>query len=112
LKVFESILNNKYFAKTTVILFMNKIDLFIEKLKTKSIKTAFPEYEGNGTVEDASDYIEKQFLSKNVVKKDTKTRRLIFPYFTCATDTGNVSKVFEACKATILDANLRRLGLG
>ncbi len=101
LKVFENIINNKFFKKSTIILFMNKIDLFIDKLRLKSIKTCFPEYDGTNQLEDASDFIERQFLSRSedyAIKPGDAKKRMIFPYFTCATDTNNVKKVFDACK--------------
>jgi len=34
-----------------------------------------------------------------------------FPYFTCATDSGNMKRVFDACKQVILKKNLEKLGL-
>jgi len=105
-KVFEAIINNKYFNKSTVILFMNKIDLMREKLLNTRINVCFPEYDGNNSFEDCSDYIEKKFLE---VSEDKK--RMIFPHLTCATDTNNIRHVFDACKVTILNNNLHRLGL-
>jgi len=106
IKVFESITNNKYFAQSTVILFLNKIDLFQDKLSKVNIKCCFPEYDGDNSFSDASEYIKARFLEVN-----QDSNRLIFPHLTCATDTTNVSKVFEACKLTILSQNLQKLGL-
>lgn len=45
-RLFESICNSRWFINTSIILFMNKKDLFMEKIKRVSIKTAFPEYTG------------------------------------------------------------------
>ncbi|VDM58824.1 unnamed protein product [Angiostrongylus costaricensis] len=45
-RLFESICNSRWFINTSIILFLNKRDLFIEKIKHLSIKTAFPEYTG------------------------------------------------------------------
>jgi len=107
LKVFETVVNNKYFANSTIILFMNKSDLFRDKLQQTSIKYCFgDEYEGDGSFDDASHFIETCFLESSENKK-----RMIFPHITCATDTQNVKKVFDACKVTILNNNLHRLGL-
>jgi len=46
LKLFESICNNKWFTKTSVILFLNKKDLFAEKIVHSNITVCFPEYAG------------------------------------------------------------------
>jgi len=105
-KVFGSIVNNKYFANSTIILFLNKTDLFRDKVQKVSLKCCFPDYEGDMSYDDAIEYIKAKFLEVN---KDEN--RMIFPHPTCATDTTNVSKVFEVCKLTILNNNLKNLGL-
>ena len=47
LKLFDSICNNKWFTDTSIILFLNKKDLFEEKIKKSSLTICFPEYTGN-----------------------------------------------------------------
>jgi len=106
IKVFDNIVNNKYFQQSTIILFMNKIDLFEDKIKKVSLKVCFPDYDGDNSFKDACEYIKMRFMDVN-----TDENRLIFPHLTCATDTTNVSKVFDACKLTILNKNLQKLGL-
>lgn len=45
-----------------MILFLNKSDLFAEKIKSgKSIKVAFPDYNGNGSFEDSAKFIQNKF---------------------------------------------------
>lgn len=46
LQVFDDIVNNKWFAKTAVILFLNKRDLFEEKIKSVDLNVCFPDYRG------------------------------------------------------------------
>lgn len=46
LQLFKSICNNRFFRQAGMILFLNKKDLFAEKLRFSSIKTCFPEYSG------------------------------------------------------------------
>jgi len=46
LKLFDSICNNKWFTDTSIILFLNKKDLFEEKIKKSSLTVCFPEYTG------------------------------------------------------------------
>lgn len=44
--LFDSIINEPVFEKTTVILFLNKMDLFEEKIKTVKVKDYFPSFDG------------------------------------------------------------------
>ncbi len=47
LQLFKSICNNRFFRQAGMILFLNKKDLFAEKLRFSSIKICFPEYTGS-----------------------------------------------------------------
>jgi len=49
LKLFDSICNNKWFTDTSIILFMNKKDLFEEKIKKSPLTICFPDYTGKIT---------------------------------------------------------------
>ncbi len=42
--IFDTIVNNRCFRQVSIILFFNKTDLLIEKIKEKSIKDYFPEF--------------------------------------------------------------------
>lgn len=46
MKLFDSICNNKWFIDTSIILFLNKKDLFGEKIKKSPLTICFPEYTG------------------------------------------------------------------
>jgi len=105
IRVFDNICNNKYFEETAMILFLNKEDLFREKIKHVHLSICFEEYRGENTFEATSAYIKDRFLEVN------KGQKMIFPHFTTATDTRNIQRVFEACKLVILKGNLEKLGL-
>ncbi|MBW02057.1 Guanine nucleotide-binding protein G(k) subunit alpha, partial [Eschrichtius robustus] len=47
MKLFDSICNNKWFTDTSIILFLNKKDLFEEKIKRSPLTICYPEYTGN-----------------------------------------------------------------
>ncbi|KAF6025167.1 goa-1 [Bugula neritina] len=106
LKLFESICNNKWFTKTSVILFLNKKDLFAEKIVHSNITVCFPEYAGPQKYEEAALYIQTQFEARS--RSDDKT---IYCHQTCATDTENVQFVFDAVTDSIIEANLKEVGL-
>ena len=46
MKLFDSICNNKWFVETSIILFLNKKDLFEEKITKSPLTICFPEYTG------------------------------------------------------------------
>uniref|UniRef100_A0A8B9L4G0 Guanine nucleotide-binding protein G(i) subunit alpha-1 n=1 Tax=Astyanax mexicanus TaxID=7994 RepID=A0A8B9L4G0_ASTMX len=107
MKLFDSICNNKWFTETSIILFLNKKDLFEEKIKRSPLTICYPEYAGSNTYEEAAAYIQCQFEDLNK-RKDTKE---IYTHFTCATDTKNVQFVFDAVTDVIIKNNLKDCGL-
>ncbi|KAL2300296.1 hypothetical protein Nmel_012267 [Mimus melanotis] len=106
LMLFDSICNNKFFIDTSIILFLNKKDLFAEKIKKSPLTICFPEYPGPNTYEDAAAYIQAQFESKN-----RSPNKEIYCHMTCATDTNNIQVVFDAVTDIIIANNLRGCGL-
>ncbi|ERE80597.1 guanine nucleotide binding protein alpha O [Cricetulus griseus] len=106
LMLFDSICNNKFFIDTSIILFLNKKDLFGEKIKKSPLTICFPEYPGSNTYEDAAAYIQTQFESKN-----RSPNKEIYCHMTCATDTNNIQVVFDAVTDIIIANNLRGCGL-
>uniref|UniRef100_A0A672RLN4 Guanine nucleotide-binding protein G(i) subunit alpha-1 n=1 Tax=Sinocyclocheilus grahami TaxID=75366 RepID=A0A672RLN4_SINGR len=107
MKLFDSICNNKWFTDTSIILFLNKKDLFEEKIKRSPLTICYPEYAGSNTYEEAAAYIQCQFEDLNK-RKYTKE---IYTHFTCATDTKNVQFVFDAVTDVIIKNNLKDCGL-
>jgi GTPase SAR1 family protein len=106
LNLFDDISNSKWFKDTAMILFLNKRDLFREKIKVVSLRTCFPEYDGDDSYEDGTAFIQSQFESK--ARNPTKA---IYSHITCATDTNNVNAVFDAVKDIIIQAGLTEAGL-
>lgn len=49
LHLFNSICNHKFFAATSIVLFLNKKDLFEEKIKKVHLSICFPEYDGKSS---------------------------------------------------------------
>ncbi|KAH8646005.1 hypothetical protein BGZ61DRAFT_501355 [Ilyonectria robusta] len=61
--LFSSICNSRLFFKTLIILFLNKINYFKEKLPDSPIKDCFPDYKGGDNYSAACRYIIKRFVS-------------------------------------------------
>ena len=45
-ELFEEISRNAFLENTEFILFLNKHDLFVKKLKTSNLSACFPDYDG------------------------------------------------------------------
>ncbi|XP_072169332.1 guanine nucleotide-binding protein G(o) subunit alpha-like [Diadema setosum] len=106
LKLFDSICNNKWFTDTSIILFLNKKDLFEEKIQKSPLVICFPEYTGANEYLPAAGYIQLQFEALN-----KSANKEIYTHMTCATDTNNIQFVFDAVTDTIIANNLRGCGL-
>mmetsp|Transcript_14309 Transcript_14309/g.21424 ORF Transcript_14309/g.21424 Transcript_14309/m.21424 type:complete len:359 (-) Transcript_14309:226-1302(-) len=109
LDLFDEIINNAFFRKSSIILFLNKRDLFEEKVKTTPIRDtpAFSDYSGpDGDYDAGLSYFLKKFLARNKSGADHQ----IYHHATCATDTKNVRVVFNSCKDIILRENLKNSG--
>lgn len=105
LELFEEITNSEWFERTSMILFLNKKDLFRAKLEKVPLKDYFPEYNGGNNYDEATEFIQEMFESKNHLEKD------IYSHITCATDTNNIFAVFNYVKDIIIKKGLSRAGL-
>ncbi|KAI8585933.1 guanine nucleotide-binding protein subunit alpha [Geranomyces variabilis] len=106
LTLFDSICNSRWFVKTSIILFLNKIDLFRDKLPRSPMGKYFPDFEGEEDYDAACEYILNRFVSLN--QSDQKQ---IYTHFTCATDTTQIKFVMAAVNDIIIQTNLRACGL-
>lgn len=107
LRLFNSILNNKWFLDTSVILFLNKKDLFQEKIKERPLTDCFPDYRGRNTYQDGVNFIRQKFVGLN----RNPSRKTVYTHVTCATDTHNIQYVFQSCTEIIISEHLRDAGL-
>ncbi|ORY03003.1 G protein alpha subunit [Basidiobolus meristosporus CBS 931.73] len=103
--LFESVVNSRWFLRTSIILFLNKIDLFREKLPRVPLEKYFPEYTGGADINKAAKYILWKFTQTNRAKLN------IYPHLTQATDTSKIRLVFAAVKETILQNALKDSGI-
>jgi len=115
LAVFEDIVVCPYFEETNIILFLNKKDLFEEKIKTTNLTACFPEYDGPQEYEPALQFIQDKFV--NVFRRVKEEQGIdqvlsdIFPYPTVATNTENVATVFALSKHCVFKNSLSKLGM-
>ncbi|KAJ2966906.1 hypothetical protein NUW54_g13669 [Trametes sanguinea] len=86
LTLFDSICNSRWFVKTSIILFLNKIDLFAEKLPRSPLGDYFPDYTGGDDYDAACNYLLHRFVSLN----QSAATKQIYAHYTCATDTQQI----------------------
>ena len=106
LMLFGEMCNSRWFERTDMILFLNKVDLFRNKVGVVDISSVedFADYKGGASEEAGVNYFLDAFVQKNEANKD------IYSHVTCATDSDNVKVVFEACRDIILKKNLEDSG--
>ncbi|KAJ6244094.1 guanine nucleotide-binding protein g(o) subunit alpha [Anaeramoeba flamelloides] len=101
--LFDEICNSRWFSETDIVLFLNKVDLFREKIKKKNLTCCFKDYEGGCDYDNAFQYIKETFFNLNKNPENKK----IFCHTTCATNTQNVDNVFMAVKENILTNHIK-----
>eukprot|EP00475_Leptophrys_vorax_P038611 TRINITY_DN6842_c0_g1_i2.p1 TRINITY_DN6842_c0_g1~~TRINITY_DN6842_c0_g1_i2.p1 ORF type:complete len:271 (-),score=61.08 TRINITY_DN6842_c0_g1_i2:72-884(-) len=107
LNVWEEIVHNTNFRRTPIILFLNKHDLFLEKIPKVDLTICFPEYTGkSGDPRAAEEYIRQKFVDRRGDQDGE-----FFCHFTNATDTRNIEVVWKDCRNIILMRSLQGAGM-
>jgi len=113
LKLFEEVSGSSHFRlrpNVSWVLFLNKIDLFMEKLKSRPLSRYFPDYntpqvsDPSKNYENSFKFIENKYIT---AFKGVK----IYSHATCALDTENCRKVFMAVLDTAVAGALASSGL-
>lgn len=105
LDLFDSVINSRWFLRTSIILFLNKVDVFKAKVPKVPLEKYFPEYTGGPDVNKAAKFILWRYMQAN------RAQLSVYPHLTCATDTSNIRLVFAAVKETILQNALKDSGI-
>jgi len=106
LKLFEGIVNLPWFKQTAVILFLNKEDLFKDKVRTADIGTHFPDYKDGLDYDKGLNFIKDSFVSRNACQDKT-----VYTHVTNATDTKIVQYVWKCTRHLVMLSSLSRSGL-
>ncbi|XP_023327460.1 guanine nucleotide-binding protein G(q) subunit alpha isoform X2 [Eurytemora carolleeae] len=98
LYLYITILSNPWLQSGAMILFLNKKDIFQDKIRLFPLKKTFPDYNGL-----PGDHIEaREFIADKFTQAGNRFRPEIYSHITCATDAENVKFVFAAVKHRIL----------
>lgn len=103
--LFESLVNGEWFKRKPIILFLNKIDLFKDKLAISPVSQYFPDYHGpDEDYEAASKYFADRFRGIN-----RTAERDIYVHYTNATDTTLLKATMQSVQDMIIQKNLNNL---
>jgi len=97
LNLFEDVVNSTYFVNSAIILFLNKKDLLIEKLKRGiELRALFPNYTGGADYDNAVAFIEARFRER------VGDAHQVYVHQTCAVDTKNIEYVIKDVRVKVL----------
>jgi len=89
LLLYEEICNSKYFQKAKIVLFLNKDDIFREKIKKTDLKVCFQEYNGGCNYEESLNFIKEAFTQQSSERDD-----VVYVNVGSATDSDVIKKFF------------------
>ncbi|KAF8961908.1 hypothetical protein BGZ46_001259 [Entomortierella lignicola] len=105
--LFDQICNSQWFVDTSMILFLNKMDIFRNKIAYSSIRDYFPDYDGPlDDVVQATDFFRKRFTRLN-----RSEHKEVYVHQTDATDTNLLRNIMSSVNNIILSRNVRALAL-
>jgi len=104
LELFEEVANSPYFTHKDIILFLNKTDLFREKLKKVRLSDFFQKYDGEN-IEDATLFIGDMFRER--VRNEYNS---VYLFSTCAIDSEHIYMVFQAVFDLVTHKMLSKAG--
>jgi GTPase SAR1 family protein len=107
LNLFATICSSKWFQRATLILFLNKDDLFREKIKRVDLKAWFPEYDGGCNYDNAMTFLRQEFDARN----EHRAKRKVYSHVTCAIVEQSVRATFASVKEVIVGAASFQEGL-
>ncbi|KAJ1337134.1 hypothetical protein BSLG_006607 [Batrachochytrium salamandrivorans] len=105
IELFGGVVNNRLLARAEMLLFLNKKDVFEEKLKTLAFSKYFPRYAGANDPESIARYIAAMFKAQR-----RNPDRKIMIHRTCCTDTRNMEMVVARLIEGLTKSALSRIG--
>lgn len=108
IELFREICSSNWFTNTSIVLFLNKVDLFEKKVPVRKIEDnpLFADCTAGHDVQKGIEYMTDRFL--DVLSPERRAD--MYCKATCATDTSNVKFVFGSCLSIITQSNLSDSG--
>jgi len=110
IEVWMELLDKEELQTSTIILLLNKCDLFEDKIKKVNMKDTFQDFDGDNDYDKGCEYIKKKFMTKAQENKKHDVEN-IHTHITCAIDTEIIKNVFEAVAGEIFKQRLAMNGL-
>eukprot|EP00116_Pleurobrachia_bachei_P012143 sb/3472405/ len=110
-QIFGSIIKYPCFAAASIILFLNKKDLFAEKVQVSHIRDHHPSYNGPEKNADAGMTFFGRLFGAKFSECAPDGKDTLFVHYTCAVDRDNMKKIYAAIKDTLLANNLEEFAL-
>lgn len=105
LVLFDAIVNSRWFRRTSIILLLNKSDLFKTRLRESPMSNHFPDYQGGDNVDKAVRYISQRFNRLNCAHLP------LYMFLAASTDVSFLRFVFSTMSDTLLHNALKDLKL-
>jgi GTPase SAR1 family protein len=109
LSLFRGLLGLPWFARTPVILFLNKDDVFRKKIQKLPLRDFFNEFTPNPDEDiytESKDFVKDLFIfqARNV----PQFNGTIFPHVTNATNTQNIESVWDDARAIVIKDSIHQ----
>jgi guanine nucleotide-binding protein subunit alpha, other len=107
--LFKELSNSPFLKKAALVLFLNKIDLLLEKLQTgmSPIGRYFQDYTDDPTDVKAG----QKYFAHKFKRLYRDTEKMLYIHFTNATDTNLLKVTMDSVQLMILQHNFRTLML-
>jgi len=98
LELFREICMAEGTDRKPLVLMLNKMDLFKEKIQIKPLTIVFPDYKGKlGDWSDAADFVKRKFFEQTV-----KSDRDVFWHYCCAVDSVTMAQIWESVRDILI----------
>ncbi|KAJ3182479.1 guanine nucleotide-binding protein subunit alpha [Gaertneriomyces sp. JEL0708] len=109
IELFQEIAGHHAFRKTSIILFLNKIDLFKKNIESRPVKQYFPEFDGDNDFTSTTGFFAKLFVQ--AWEKGDNREKQLYTHLTHATDQAACKIAITACTHTIARMQMRGHGI-
>ncbi|KAJ6250254.1 guanine nucleotide-binding protein g(o) subunit alpha [Anaeramoeba flamelloides] len=105
LMLWKEITNSRWLQNAFEILFLNKVDIFEEKIKSEPLGDWFDDYEGGTDPEKAKIFLLNKFLALN-----ENPDKNLFTFFTIAINKDSIKNVFVSMKHSLKERKIDEIG--
>ena len=109
LSLFEEIVTSRWFRRTSIILFLNKSDLFEDKVEEVSLDVCWPDYVYDPGKENLSKFEHgARWIRDRFHERTEGTRHSRIYNVTCGIDPENITRVFHAVQQIVVNDSLAK----